>query len=412
MTPIGRVVVVGPASPAALASHLSEGDGERAASLSGLGGSPVNALVRALLGCGLEVELVTLTPGVSRLHHLSGVGLDVRIGPYRSRARYHARDFYAQERQALSDLLALASGDVVHAHWTYEFALPCEQEQRPVLVTAHDAPLTILRLKPDAYRLVRAALACRVRLGIRTLSAVSPYLAGRWRREMAYRRPIMVVPNIIADLPPVGHRGLPGRRVVLDISDGSKLKNVTALIRAFGDVQRVRPDTVLRLVGPGLGPDGELAGWARANRLDASVEFIGPVDHDMIPGQLAEADVFAHVALEEAHPMSVGEAMQAGLPIIGGQRSGGVPWTLDEGRCGLLVDVTDPPTIARGILWLLSDTNFARKLGLAARDRAASAFGPDAVVRGYLAAYATAAADQPAATGSAGRGRSRAWRPT
>jgi glycosyltransferase involved in cell wall biosynthesis len=279
-----------------------------------------------------------------------------------------------------------------------------------VLVTAHDAPLTILRLKCDAYRLVRTALAYRVRLGIRTLSAVSPYLADRWRREMAYRRPIMVVPNIAVALPPVAQRATPGRRVILDISDHGKRKNVAALIQAFGEVRRLRDDTVLRLVGPGLGPDGELARWARANRLSTSVEFAGPVDHSAIPGNLAEAAVFAHTALEEAHPMSVCEAMRAGLPVVGGRLSGGVPWTLDGGRCGVLVDVRDPHAIAGGILRLLSDPGLARGLGIAARRRAVSTFGADAVVLSYLEAYARAAREQAPTRGSRPAGRPPGWR--
>jgi glycosyltransferase involved in cell wall biosynthesis len=409
VTSIGRVIVVGPASPAALASHLSGADIERGAAIKGLGAAPVNALVDALLQRGLEVELLTLTPEVTELHHLSGPALDVRIGPYRSRPRARAQDFYAQERRVLSELLGQASGDVVHAHWTYEFALPCAGERRPVLVTAHDAPLTILRLQRDAYRLVRAALACRVRLGIRTLSVVSPYLAHRWRQEMAYRRPITVVPNIAVALTPVARRATPGRRVILDISDHGKRKNVAALIQAFGAVRRLRADAVLRLVGPGLGPDGELAHWARANRLSTSVEFAGPVDHTTIPRNLAEADIFAHAALEEAHPMSVCEAMHAGLPVVGGRLSGGVPWTLDGGRCGVLVDVRDPRAIAGGILRLLSDPGLARQLAIAARRRAVSTFGADAVALGYLEAYARAAREQ-SARGSRPAGRPRGWR--
>jgi len=409
VTSIGRVVIVGPASPAALAGHLSEGDSERGAAINGLGAAPVNALVTALLQHQIEVELVTLTPEVNRLHHLSGPGLDIRIGPYRSRPRHRARDFYAQERRALSDLLAMTSGDVVHAHWTYEFALPCENERRPVLVTAHDAPLTILRLAHDKYRLVRTTLAYRVRLGIRTLSTVSPYLADRWRREMAYRRPILVVPNIAVGLPLAERSASPRRQVILDISDQGRRKNVSTLIRAFGEVRRVRQDTVLRLIGPGLGPDDALARWATANGLAASVEFTGPVDHAEIPRHLAEADLFVHAALEEAHPMSVCEAMHAGLPMLGGRNSGGVPWTLDGGRCGILVDVRDPHAIAGGILRLLSDPAMAHALGSAAQRRAVGAFGPDAIVQGYLKAYASAAREQASGRGSRLVGKARAW---
>ena len=379
MTSIGRIIIVGPASPAALSSHLSGADSQRAAAIKdiggGDGGEPVSALVTALLERGFAVDLVALTPDVTDLQHLSGPGLDVRIGPYRT--RYRARDFFAAERRAVSDLLAFASGDIVHAHWTYEFALSCERERRPVLVTAHDAPLTTLRLHRDAYRLARTILAYRARLGIRTMSAVSPYLAHRWRREMAYRRPIKVVPNISDGLPVAAARTTRAHPVVLDIADQGDRKNVASLIRAFSEVRRLRPNAVLRLVGPGLSPTDRLAGWARANGLDAAVEFVGPVGHSAIPYHLAEADVFAHAALEEAHPVGVCEAMHAGLPIVGGRRSGGVPWTLDEGRCGLLVDVRDPGAIAEGILRLFANPGIATELGQAARNRAVTTFSAE-----------------------------------
>ena len=394
MTSIGRIIVVGPASPAALSSHLSGADAQRAAAIKGMGAGPVRALVKALLERGFAVDLVTLTPQVTDLRHLSGPALDIWIGPYRKRARSRARDFFAAERRAVCDLLARASGDVVHAHWTYEFALACEHERRPVLVTAHDAPLTMLRLQRDAYRLARAILAYRARLGIRTMSAVSPYLAHRWRREMAYRRPITVVPNISDGLPVVAPRTTRAHRLVLDVADQTDLKNVASLIRAFSEVRRLRPGAVLRLVGPGLSPTDRLAGWARANGLDTAVEFVGPVVHSAIACHLAEADVFAHTAVEEAHPVSVCEAMQAGLPIVGGRRSGGVPWTLDEGRCGLLVDVRDPGAVAQGILRLFADPGLATQLGQTARSRAVTTFSADEVVRGYLDGYATAIQEQ------------------
>lgn len=408
MTSINRVVIVAPASPAALAGHLGEADRERGAAIKGLGAPPVNTLVTALLQRQIEVELVTLTPEVTGLRHLSGPGLDMRIGPYRSRPRHHARDFFAQERRALSELLAMTSGNLVHAHWTYEFALPCVAERRPVLFTAHDAPLKVLRLVPDKYRLVRTAVAYRVRLGIRTLSVVSPYLADRWRREMAYRRPIHVVPNIAAGLPPADRITAPGQQVILDVSQHGRVKNVSTLIRAFAEVRRQRPDTVLRLVGPGLGPDGELARWSSRNGLAASVEFIGWLDdHTAIADHLAAAAVFAHTSLEESHGVSICEAMHVGLPIIGGVRSGAVPWTLAEGRCGLLADVTDPHAVAAAILRLLSDPGLARRLGSAARRRTLTTFGPDAVTRGYLDAYAATIHEQggrrPAANHLAGK---------
>ena len=92
--------------------------------------------------------------------------------------------------------------------------------------------------------------------------------------------------------------------------------------------------------------------------------------------------------------MPTRKGCEGGLPIVGGRRSGGVPWTLDEGRCGLLVDVRDPGAIAEGILRLFADPGLATQLGQAARSRAVTTFGADAVVRGYLDGYATAIQEQ------------------
>jgi glycosyltransferase involved in cell wall biosynthesis len=226
---------------------------------------------------------------------------------------------------------------------------------------------------------------------------------------MGYRRPIHVVPNIAVGLPLAKRNTSPARQVILDVSDHGRRKNVSTLIRAFAEVRRQCPDAILELGGPGLGPDDELARWSRDNGLAASIEFIGPVDHATIADHLAAAAIFAHTSVEEAHPMSVCEAMQVGLPIIGGLRSGGVPWTLAEGRCGLLVDVTDPRAVAAAVLRLLSDPGLAQRLGTAACRRALTTFGPDAVARGYLNAYAAAIREQagawPAADHVAGKAR-------
>lgn len=92
--------------------------------------------------------------------------------------------------------------------------------------------------------------------------------------------------------------------------------------------------------------------------------------------------------------MSVCEAMHAALPVIGGQRSGAIPWTLGDGQCGLLVDVRSPRAIAAGIRRLFADPRLAAELGQAARSRAVTTFGTDAVVHGYLDGYATAIQEQ------------------
>jgi 1,2-diacylglycerol 3-alpha-glucosyltransferase len=65
------------------------------------------------------------------------------------------------------------------------------------------------------------------------------------------------------------------------------------------------------------------------------VHFTGMVDYADLPRYLAAADAFATASVTEVHPLSVIEAMAAGLPVMGIQ-SPGVGDTIQDGVTGLL----------------------------------------------------------------------------
>ena len=378
------VVITGPVSPADIADLLAEPDLTLARSIPGYRGVPTSELVRALVGLGTQVEVVTCATEVEDRIELRGPGLRVLVGPQRERARDLARDLFRQERRAMGALLRQTQSDVIHALWTYEFAWAALDTGRLVLVTAHDAPLTVLRHVRDPYRAVRAAIAYIVRPRIRNLTAVSPYLAQRWRREMLYRRPIAVIPNIAPRLMTDAKRIERGS-VLVDVSDAGPLKNVAALIEAFALLRAEGRDVTLELVGPGLGEGDRLAEATRAQGRADGIRFRGPLDRSETGAVLACGAVFVHPSREESFGLSVAEAMNAGLPVVAGRRAGALPWVL--GGAGLLVDVERPVEIADAVRRLLDDEHAARGLADRGRKRAADCFSPEVVAHAYLDAY-------------------------
>jgi hypothetical protein len=70
-----------------------------------------------------------------------------------------AWDLFAQERAGLERAMREDPCDVVHAHWTYEFALAALASGQPTLVTARDWAPTIL-LMQRRLRLLPYRLAC------------------------------------------------------------------------------------------------------------------------------------------------------------------------------------------------------------------------------------------------------------
>lgn len=141
-------------------------------------------------------------------------------------------------------------------------------------------------------------------------------------------------------------------------------KNVGFLIQAFAGVAEAVETARLLIVGSG--PEEEhLKHLAAENGLAERVHFYGMVPYDRMPAFLAMADLFVTASVTEVHPLSVIEAMAAGLPALGIQ-SVGVGDTIEAGRTGLLSS-HHQAAFAANMTRLCLDAALRRKLGLAAR---------------------------------------------
>ena len=319
---------------------------------SGLGGPPVDLLSRELLSRGRRLLVVTLDRHVKDEVILEGPHLKICFGPFREVDRAH--DFFAAERAYLLRVLRRERPEVVHAQWTYEFALAAQASGLPHVITAHDAPLNVLRHNFIPYRIARTLMAYRVLSRAKRVVSVSPYVAQHLSRFMLYRGPQDVIPNgmpeglFAARLPP---RVLGRPLTFASILQGwGNIKNGRVAIEAFAAVRHNHPEARLILFGYGHGPGEDAQHWARAHGLIDGIEFAGRIAYANLIDRLArEVDVLVHPALEEAFGMVLIEAMALGLPVIAGEASGGPRWVLDDGRAGILVDVTDPRAVARAM---------------------------------------------------------------
>ena len=392
-----HVAIVGPCSPVDVAVLMNRQQATRARELPGYRGIPVSELAKSLISAGVRVTVVSTDSTISA-HNVEFSGPRFRMVVQRSRVRPrdYLHDIYGAERRGMASILRDAAPDIVHAHWTYEFELAAQDSGLPHVTTAHDAPFTILRQMRDPYRTARLLVALRARPGIQTLSAVAPYLAQRWSQQMRYGRPISVIPNSIPTDALPAKRDTANHPVVLDVADAGRLKNTSTLIMAHSSVRRSIPNSELRLVGPGLGPEGATAQWAAKQGLAAGVTFVGKLSRTQLAKEYSHAWLFAHVSYEEACPMTLLEAHGAGLPIVGGVNSGGVPYLLDDGRAGWLTDVSDSRALAVTIAQLLQ--NGPPSIQPGATRYVEENFTPQSVTEKYLAFYERALADDRSVT--------------
>jgi L-malate glycosyltransferase len=378
------IALAGPIRVADLAPWLDLPD--EADAPTGLGGTPVTLLARGLLRRGYALTIISLDLAVTDEVILSGPRLRVCIGHFR--ARHRGRDGYRHERRYLTGALRRERPSLVHAHWTYEYALAALSSGAPTLVTMHDWAPTILRIMPDPYRAVRLVMNARALAAAKHLTAVSPYLAQRVRR---WRRPLLgVVPNGVED-----EAFLTAERVqraddpvLVAVNDGfTARKNVGTLLKGHRLLRTSYPAARLLLVGTDYEQGGLADRWARQQRLSEGVEFHGPVPYLRVRQLLREADVFVHPSIEESFGLVLLEAMAQRLPVVAGARSGAVPWVLANGRAGQLTDITQPAQIASAVRGLVEDGGRYQAVARAGYEHAWKHFRMDRVVDGYLEVY-------------------------
>jgi glycosyltransferase involved in cell wall biosynthesis len=191
--------------------------------------------------------------------------------------------------------------------------------------------------------------------------------------EFGVRRPIELIENGV-ELRPFHHPTAPLSKTDLNVPETAVLvtyigrlspeKDVDILLEQFAIAKDVVPNLHLMVIGQGTSR-AELEKQARQLSIADSVLFTGAVEYENVPNYLAAADLFATASVTEVHPLTVIEAMAAGLPVVA-ISSPGIVDTVQSGRSGLLT--TKPAGgLAAALVGLASNLPRRQQMALAAR---------------------------------------------
>lgn len=128
-------------------------------------------------------------------------------------------------------------------------------------------------------------------------------------------------------------------------------KNVARLVQAMAKVKETIPNAKLRIAGSmsdKVYGDYCLAEVERLGLQD-NVEFLGSLSVDQMQEQLRCSQIMALTSLQETAPLSIEEAMAAGMPVVSSNICG-MPFMVEDGVTGALVDPMDIDSIADGLI--------------------------------------------------------------
>jgi glycosyltransferase involved in cell wall biosynthesis len=135
---------------------------------------------------------------------------------------------------------------------------------------------------------------------------------------------------------------------------------------------------------PDEGPEAEAK--VRAG-LDDDVTLLGTRPPEEMPAAFAAADVFCLPSWWEAMPLSILEAMAAGLPVVASD-VGDVSRAVADGVTGFVVPPRDPERLADALERLLTDAELRRRMGDAGRARVVEKFSAAVTAEQVSALYA------------------------
>lgn len=147
----------------------------------------------------------------------------------------------------------------------------------------------------------------------------------------------------------------------------SKLYNPELAVKLLKALLDKGIAATLTMIGPDS--DGSLQHVKNtADTLGVEVEFTGKLTKTEWTKKAESCNVFINTTNFDNMPVSVIEAMALGLPVLS-TNVGGMPYLIDEGVTGKLVNPNDVDAFVDAVFWLKNNTEKAQEMAFKARQK-------------------------------------------
>lgn len=301
-------------------------------------------------------------------------------------ASYDDRAFLARQLLLLRSLcaclfyLATRRIELIHIHaamrgsfWRKSlFAVLARGFGVPVILHLHGSEMKLFYESQSTavQKLIRRQLEKATRVLV---------LSESWRSfilGIAPKAVVDVVPNYVT-VPDVIDDASSSSQQILFLGLIGHRKGVFDLIPAFASIANDHPDA--KLVIGGNGQIAEAGRLLCEHGVSDQVQLAGWVGPDEKAALLKSSSIYILPSYNEGLPMSVLEAMAAGLAVIT-TRVGGIPELITDESDGLLIDAGDRQAMAKALSKLLTDRSLRQRIAQAGRSRVLSRYSDKAIL--------------------------------
>lgn len=321
--------------------------------------SSVNALVLGLLEKGNNVHVFTCAPIGNRDYIGNQLKVTIINNQYPIIGSSRNNRLFLHNRIINAVKKYIDHLDVIHAQWTYEYALAASKfsKIKPTFCTVRDWCPYIMKcqkkLTDKFFWYITSNYIFKQVLGDSNIHFIANSTYTYQSIKNRYpKREIDIVPNSIKEefIKTDAHK--PNDKLVcISIAQtiSESRKNIKKLLIAFNEYIKINPKSKLKLVGRDCVDKNVTVESFRSLGILKNVELCGYVNHDDLMKLLDTCDVLIHPSLEETFGNILIEGMARGVLVIGGEKAGAVPSVLENGKAGILCDVTNVHSIVEAL---------------------------------------------------------------
>ncbi|MEW6531054.1 MAG: glycosyltransferase family 4 protein [Thermodesulfobacteriota bacterium] len=198
-------------------------------------------------------------------------------------------------------------------------------------------------------------------------------------RGIGLSQPITVVRNFVHDRPQPDREAVLRTREELGLGDADFVvlfvgsvgwrKGVFDILKA-APLVAAQDDSIRFVLAGGEEDPGEMnqiLDIVRTENLERWVKVLAEIERSSVPALLGTADLFLLPSYIEGMPISIIEALRAGVPVIS-TPVGGIPEMIEDRISGILIKPGQPEEIAQGVLDLRRDDSLRARLGATGRE--------------------------------------------
>ena len=166
--------------------------------------------------------------------------------------------------------------------------------------------------------------------------------------------------------------GLNGEKLLLYVGRVEPLKGLDLLVEAAAQMEAGEENVRMMVVGgggPGEPETDRIRQLAEDRQVSEQIDFVGRVDHEVLPLYYNAADVCVVPSFYESFGLVALESMACGTPVVA-SRVGGLPTIIHHGHTGYLKSWRCPEAFANSVEMIIASPDLQESMGVAARRRA------------------------------------------